>query len=146
MRRIAGYKGARTSRTFDTYDHVDDWHYMGIHDILKVNKHGYGKVLDHACREIRHGRISRECALNTVNHYTKKIPENLDLFQGWLNIGDKELRFLIDMHRSTAKENQPHKETGGKQDVDISGYTVDTTLDHMAERRTITIGKGVDNE
>ena len=26
----------------------------------KFSKHGYSKVTDHACREIRHGRITRE--------------------------------------------------------------------------------------
>ena len=47
------YKGARFARTFDTYDHVDCYNFMDFHDHLKLAKHGYSKVTDHACREIR---------------------------------------------------------------------------------------------
>ena len=48
------YKSSKLNRTFDTYDHVDDWFYMNLHDKLKEVKHGFSKVTDHACREIRH--------------------------------------------------------------------------------------------
>jgi len=46
----ANYKGTRTQRTFDIYDHVDDWHYMGLHDYIKYIKHGYTRVVDQLCR------------------------------------------------------------------------------------------------
>ena len=58
MVRRYNYKSAKQNRTFDTYDNIDDWHYADTHDLIKYAKHGYGKVVDHACREIRHGRIS----------------------------------------------------------------------------------------
>ena len=35
MVKSAGYEPAVLSRTFDTFDHVDDWHYMGLHDVIK---------------------------------------------------------------------------------------------------------------
>ena len=54
-----GYLTSKFSRTFDCYDFVDCYNYMNIHDILKLYKHGYSKVTDHATREIRHGRLSR---------------------------------------------------------------------------------------
>jgi hypothetical protein len=54
MVRMYDYMGASFARTFDTYDFVDCFNYMDIHDILKLYKHGYSKVTDHACREIRH--------------------------------------------------------------------------------------------
>ena len=63
MVKNANYHGSRMKRTFDIYDHVDDWHYMGLHDWIKQKKHGYGKVVDQLCREIRHGRISRSQAI-----------------------------------------------------------------------------------
>ena len=60
MVKSAGYEPAVLSRTFDTFDHVDDWHYMGLHDVIKQKKHGYGRVLDQSCREIRHQRLDRK--------------------------------------------------------------------------------------
>ena len=48
MSKKFGYKSSFCQRTFDVYDHVDCWHFMGIHDYIKILKHGYSKVLDHA--------------------------------------------------------------------------------------------------
>ena len=53
------YQSCKFARTFDCYDHVDCFNYMNVHDLLKLYKHGYSKVTDHACREIRHGRLNR---------------------------------------------------------------------------------------
>ena len=54
-----GYLTSDFSRTFDRYDYVDCYNYMNLHDILKLYKHGYSKVTDHACREIRHNRLDK---------------------------------------------------------------------------------------
>ena len=40
-----GYKSCGLSRTFDTYDHVDCYNYMNIHDYLKLCKEGIQKLL-----------------------------------------------------------------------------------------------------
>ena len=39
---------------------------MNLHDYLKLCKHGYSKVTDHASREIRHGRITRNQGIDLV--------------------------------------------------------------------------------
>jgi N-acetyl sugar amidotransferase len=54
-----GYETMQQQRTFDTYNDVDSFHYSGIHDEIKTIKHGYGKVSDHASREIRLKRMTR---------------------------------------------------------------------------------------
>ena len=33
-----------------------------LHDVLKYYKSGFSKVTDHACREIRYGRLNRYTA------------------------------------------------------------------------------------
>ena len=58
---------------FDVYDHVDDWHYMGLHDWIKAEKHGITKVVDQACREIRRGRLSRSEAI-TLKSMLRFLP------------------------------------------------------------------------
>lgn len=95
-----GYGSARFARTFDTYDHVDCYNYMGLHDQLKLYKHGYGKVTDHACREIRHGRLSRERAQALVRRCAFREPPHVGLFCSWLGIDPRSLRFILDRHRN----------------------------------------------
>ncbi len=95
-----GYRSARFARTFDCYDHVDCFNYMNLHDQLKLYKHGYSKVTDHACREIRHGRLTRDQGLALVRHYEQRPPEHLDLFCEWLGVTPSSLQFLMDLHRN----------------------------------------------
>lgn len=100
------YETAKLSRTFDTYDFVDCYNYMGIHDQLKLAKHGYSKVLDHACREIRHKRITRNNAISLVKRYQFELPQHIDLFSSWLNIPTDSLNLIVDHSRSSTYWSQ----------------------------------------
>jgi hypothetical protein len=93
------YWGARFDRTFDTYDHVDCFNFMGLHDHIKSLKHGYSKVTDHACREIRHGRLSRKQAVQLVRHYESRPAPDVDLFCQGLDVQPDSLAFILDQHR-----------------------------------------------
>jgi len=95
MVKQAGYASARMNRTFDIYDHVDDWHYMDTHDIIKYHKHGYGRVVDQASREIRHGRISRQDAVSLVSAYQGNRPRHQSMLFTWLGLEKSGLDFLI---------------------------------------------------
>ncbi|MBU0467665.1 MAG: N-acetyl sugar amidotransferase [Candidatus Omnitrophica bacterium] len=91
---LYGYESMEQARTFDTYNDVDCFHYSDIHDYVKYAKWGYGKVTDHACREIRLKRLSREEGIGLVEKYQNKefSSENLLQFLEW--IGMKEDVFL----------------------------------------------------
>ena len=95
-----GYETSKFSRTFDTYDYVDCFNYMNIHDMLKFYKHGYSKVTDHATREIRHGRISREIGLGLVKEYEAQKFDYSNQFAQWLGITKESLTFIMDRHRN----------------------------------------------
>ena len=95
-----GYETARFARTFDCYDYVDCYNYMNLHDQLKLYKYGYSKVTDHACREIRHGRLSRDHAVALVRHHECEPPEHSSLFADWLGVHPRSLAFLMDQHRN----------------------------------------------
>jgi N-acetyl sugar amidotransferase len=99
MVRLYGYHGAAFGRTFDTYDHVDCYNFMDLHDHIKYLKHGYSKVTDHACREIRHGRLTREQAQPLVRYYEAKATTHLDKFCRWLGVDNRSLAFIINRHR-----------------------------------------------
>ena len=88
------YETAKQTRTFDTYNDIDCWNYSDVHDYIKYIKHGYGKVLDHACREIRLGRMKREEGINLMKKYNKLKPKNLRLFLDWLGITENSFQWI----------------------------------------------------
>ncbi|MCG9094388.1 N-acetyl sugar amidotransferase [Laribacter hongkongensis] len=102
MMPLYGYESGTQTRTFDTYNDVDCWNYSDTHDYIKYLKHGYGKVVDHACREIRLGRLSRTDALALVRRYVHRPPRHLSHFLSWLGITENAFHYLIDQHRSPA--------------------------------------------
>ena len=95
-----GFLTSDFSRTFDCYDYVDCYNYMNLHDILKLYKHGYSKVTDHATREIRHGRLTREEGLQLVKNHELNKPEYLNLFSNWLGMDERSLNFIMDQFRN----------------------------------------------
>ena len=96
MVKLANYHSGRMNRTFDIYDHVHDFHYMNLHDIIKYRVHGYSKVVDQLCREIRHKRIKREHAIKMAIYYQNKDPLYKELLLEWLGINNKSMDFIID--------------------------------------------------
>ncbi|MDB4141798.1 hypothetical protein N9590_06900, partial [Candidatus Pelagibacter sp.] len=95
------YKSIKFNRTFDIYDYVDCYNYMNLHDYLKLCKHGYSKVTDHASREIRYKRITRDEGLYLVKKYELNRPVYKELFIEWLGLsGQKLLNYLINRTRN----------------------------------------------
>jgi len=148
-----GYKGNRFARTFDTYDYVDCFNYMDLHDQFKLAKHGYSKVTDHACREIRHGRLSRDEGLALVRAYEDQPLQHLDKFLDWLGLDATGLDFIIGEHRSARvwTETMPgrwERKIAPAPEVDTAaveariGFKADSSLDYTGRGGYITIGKG----
>lgn len=94
-----GYETADLPRTFDRYNDVDCVHYAGLHDRVKLAKHGYGKARDHACRELRLKRLTRLEAADLVRRYeAAESPDDALLFD-WLEIDEKDFWAAVDRHR-----------------------------------------------
>lgn len=93
------YETMAQQRTFDTYNDVDCFHYSGIHDYIKFLKWGYGKVTDHACREIRLKRLFREEGIELIRKYQNEEPEDLPLFLKWVGMGKDEFWANINKFR-----------------------------------------------
>lgn len=100
MMRDYGYETASFARTFDCYDYVDCFNYMDLHDQLKLYKHGYSKVTDHATREIRFGRLTRAQGLSLVRRHENEPLRYLEQFCDWLGVLPRSLQLLIDLHRN----------------------------------------------
>ncbi len=100
MINLYGYETDYQTGTFDNYNDVDCFNYSDVHDYIKYVKHGYGKVTDHVCREIRLKRMTRETGIDLVNKYKLFSPKNLNLFLNWLGIKENAFHYLIDQHRN----------------------------------------------
>lgn len=146
MVRYAGYKSATMPRTFDVYDHVDDWHYLNLHDYIKQLKHGYGRVLDQACREIRYGRITREDAILLVNKFKNIEPKNISMFADWLDTSVESINFILQQWR-----NDMHSTESVFSDLKINpslekfqqNFVANSTLEQNLGEKHIVIGKGL---
>lgn len=101
-----GYESQIQTRTFDCYNDADCWVYSDVHDYLKWIKHGYGKVTDHACREIRLNHMSYKAGIQLRQIYQKKLPKYLKLFCEWLNISRNSFHFIADKHRNSILWNR----------------------------------------
>ena len=95
-----GYETAAQTRTFDTYNDVDCWNYSDVHDYIKFMKHGYGKVSDHACREIRLRRMTRRQGIELSQDYQSREPQHLQLLLDWLGITKNAFHYIVDQHRN----------------------------------------------
>lgn len=85
-----GYETSRQQRTFNSYEDVHCFHSAGIHDYLKFLRLGYSKVTDHASREIRLRRMTREQGIAHVAAYTERKPTDLPLLLDWLEMTEPE--------------------------------------------------------
>jgi N-acetyl sugar amidotransferase len=94
------YRTASFPRTFDCYDYVDCHNYMDLHDLLKLYKHGYSKVTDHASRELRFGRIDRAQGEALIRAHEMAPLRYLDHFCEWLGVTTGGLQLLLDQHRN----------------------------------------------
>lgn len=99
MIRDYAYETLAQQRTFDTYNDVDCFHYSGIHDAIKMRKWGYGKVTDHACREIRLRRMTREEGIELVKRHETVEPRDRPMLLDWLGMSEDELWGHVDRHR-----------------------------------------------
>jgi len=95
-----GYETYPQTRTFDLYNDVDCFNYSDVHDYIKYLKHGYSKVTDHASREIRLRRMTREQGVELVKKYTKILPNHLHLFLNWIGITENSFYFIVNQHRN----------------------------------------------
>jgi hypothetical protein len=129
---------------------------MDVHDHVKYLKHGYSKVTDHACREIRHGRLTREQAQSLVRHHEAQPMTHLGKFCEWLGVDDRALTFIFNQHRNLKvwQEKSPG-DWCRKQDANLMqptiplsvdsaslGFEVKATLQMDKPDKYITIGKG----
>ncbi|WP_310340555.1 N-acetyl sugar amidotransferase [Rhodoferax saidenbachensis] len=99
MVQLYGQYQGKLARTFDHYNDIDDMHYTGMHDILKVRKVGYGKIVDDACREIRYGRLSRDEGIALVAAHEQAVPINTTELSQFIEMSTDDILKCADRFR-----------------------------------------------
>jgi len=111
----------QSNRTFLNYSEIDDAA-NGTHDYLRYLKFGYGRATDHAVREIRHGRMTREEGIELIERYDHRRPNDLDFFLDFLDMTESEFESSIkDMRDSRIWE----------QDENGNWYRTDSIGNHL---------------
>ena len=82
--------------TFINYEDLDCG-FMPMHQYFKFIKYGYGRATDHACYEVRQGRMTKKQAKELIIEYDGKIPrKKFQEFLKFLNIDEEYFFNTVD--------------------------------------------------
>ena len=87
-------------RTYRRMSNLDDMHENGAHDYLKYIKFGYGRGTDHACKDIRSGKMTRDEGIEMVRRYDAVKPmKDLSRWLEYVGTSEKEFDEVADTFR-----------------------------------------------
>jgi len=89
-----GFTPEYSQHTFDQYERSGSSVFYGVHDLLRLEKHGYLKVRDQLSREIRHGRILKHDAEEL---HLKYLNQGVDIepFFNWIGATESGTKLFI---------------------------------------------------
>lgn len=88
--------------TYTNYENLDE-DLESVHDYLKFVKFGFGRATDHACLDVRNGRLSREDAVQLVEHFDGKYPwRGVRRFLEYFGIRQDEFDAVVDSFTNRA--------------------------------------------
>jgi len=90
--------------TYADYENLDGA-FVGVHDLEKYIKFGWGRATDHACTDVRYGLLTREEAVRLVRKYDGKYDneesrKNFHDFLKFTGITEAEFWNIMDKWRS----------------------------------------------
>ena len=86
-------------RTYRIASNLDDRYENGIHDLLKFIKFGYGRASDHASKDIRAGRMTREEGISMVMKYDHVVSDDLAYWLEYVGMSLEEFWSTADKFR-----------------------------------------------
>lgn len=87
-------------RTYRLTSNVDDIHENGIKDYMKFVKFGYGRVTDHASKDIRLGAMTRQEGIEMVKKYDAAFPyKSFEFFLNMTGMSKEEFWEIADTFR-----------------------------------------------
>ena len=94
-----GYETLPQEGTFNTYESINCWNNDTVNDYIKFLKYGYGKATDHASRDIRLKRMTREEGIDLVKKFDNKEPAELNKFLEWVGLNHEQFYDYINPFR-----------------------------------------------
>lgn len=86
-------------RTYRRFSNLDDMHENGIHDYLKFIKFGYGRCTDHASKDIRAGKMTRDEAVELVRQMDHVKSSDLQRWLAYVDMSEEEFDSICDGFR-----------------------------------------------
>ena len=131
-----GYETARQERTFNPYETIYCRNNAGVHDYIKYLKFGFGKATDHACRDIRLRRMTREQGVELVKQYDAVVPQGLKTFLVWAGMSEEEFYSCVNRFRDPAI---------WRRNADGSWETTDSVANHANDEGVDAVRLPVDD-
>ncbi len=98
-----------------TYEKIECM-FEGLRDYIKYLKRGFSRMTHLTTLDIRHGRISREKAMEMIKKYEGKKPGSLEVFLDYLDITEEEFNEIVSKHLiPPAKPVDPRRLPSGKK-------------------------------
>ncbi|CAG0970055.1 MAG: N-acetyl sugar amidotransferase [Candidatus Methanoperedens sp.] len=80
-----------------TYEKIECM-FAGIRDYVKYLKRGFSRITHLTTLDIRHGRLSREEAMELIKKYEGKKPKSLEIFLEYIDITEEEFNEIVLKH------------------------------------------------
>lgn len=100
LMKTYGFK-ARDERSIGTYTNYEnvDCGFVDIHDYLKYVKFGFGRATDHACIDIRNGRLARDEATRLVRKFDGEV-KNVKEFCNFIGVTEEYFWEVVERFRN----------------------------------------------
>jgi len=86
-------------RTYKRDSNLNNIHDNGIHDYMKYVKFGYGRVVDHVCRDIRNGAMTRAEGIELIRQYDHVVPGDIVRWLEYVDVTRDEFEEIADRFR-----------------------------------------------
>ena len=80
-----------------TYEKIECM-FDGIRDYIKYLKRGFSRITHLTTLDIRHGRMSREEAMELIRRFEHRKPQSLSIFLEYLGISEEEFHRIVALH------------------------------------------------
>jgi len=80
-----------------TYEKIECM-FTGVRDYIKYLKRGFSRITHLTTLDIRHGRMTREEALEHIKRYEERKPKSLEVFLEYIGITEEEFNEIVARH------------------------------------------------
>lgn len=138
-----GFQPQVNELSFDIYERAGSSVYYSFHDLLKRKRVGYGKIVDHVAREIRHGRITKSEGIALIQKYGN-IQIDIKPFFNWLGVSKSGYDWFI-KHRLDSVRCHVGSNQSEAQSIEIP-YQVNKLLREagIPEDEFLLMSKGIE--